>query len=38
MLAVPYDHDKESARAALHRFLADQGQAIDGALKATHAR
>jgi exosortase A len=35
MLAVPYDHDKERARAALHRFLADQGLAIDQALNAT---
>jgi EpsI family protein len=38
MIAVPYDHDKERARAALRRFLADQGQAIDGALKATRGR
>jgi exosortase A len=38
MIAVPYDHDKESARAALHRFLADQGQAIDAALKAARGR
>jgi exosortase A len=35
MLAVPYDNDKERARAALHRFLAEQGQAIDQALNAT---
>lgn len=38
MLAVPYDNDKERARAALHRFLADQGPALDGALNATRAR
>jgi EpsI family protein len=35
MLAVPYDNDKERARAALHRFLADQGPALDQALNAT---
>lgn len=35
MLAVPYDNDKERARAALHRFLADQGSALDQALNAT---
>ncbi|KQV38807.1 exosortase A [Massilia sp. Root335] len=35
MLAVPYDNDKERARAALHRFLADQGTALDQALNAT---
>lgn len=35
MLAVPYDNDKERARAALHRFLADQGPALDKALNAT---
>jgi exosortase A len=35
MLAVPYGNDKERARAALHRFLADQGPALDQALKAT---
>jgi EpsI family protein len=35
MLAVPYDNDKERARAALHRFLSDQGPALDQALKAT---
>ena len=35
MLAVPYDNDKERARAALHRFLADQGPALDQALTAT---
>ena len=38
MLAVPYDNDKERARAALHRFLADQGPALDQALNATRAR
>jgi exosortase A len=38
MLAVPYDNDKERARAALHRFLADQGPALDRALNATRAR
>jgi exosortase A len=38
MLAVPYDNDKESARAALHRFLAEQGPALDQALNATRAR
>jgi exosortase A len=35
MLAVPYGNDKERARGALHRFLADQGPALDQALKAT---
>ncbi|WP_198119078.1 exosortase A [Massilia rhizosphaerae] len=35
MLAVPYDRDKERARAALHRFLAEQGPALDQALKTT---
>ncbi|WP_075794067.1 exosortase A [Massilia putida] len=35
MLAVPYDNDKERTRAALHRFLADQGAALDQALNAT---
>jgi exosortase A len=35
MLAVPYDNDKERARAALHRFLAAQGTALDQALNAT---
>ena len=35
MLAVPYDNDKERARAALHRFLAEQGPALDRALNAT---
>jgi EpsI family protein len=35
MLAVPYDNDKERARAALHRFLAEQGSALDQALNAT---
>ena len=35
MLAVPYDNDKERARAALHRFLAEQGPALDQALNAT---
>jgi len=38
MLAVPYDNDKERARAALHGFLAAQGQALDQALNATRAR
>lgn len=38
MLAVPYDNDKERARAALHGFLADQGPALDRALNATRAR
>jgi EpsI family protein len=35
MLAVPYDNDKERARAALHRFLTEQGPALDQALNAT---
>ena len=35
MLAAPYDNDKERARAALHRFLAEQGPALDQALNAT---
>jgi EpsI family protein len=38
MLAVPYDNDKERARAALHRFLAEQGPALDQALNATRTR
>ena len=37
MLAVPYDNDKERARTALHRFLAEQGPALDQALKTTRA-
>jgi exosortase A len=35
MLAVPYENDRERARAALHRFLAEQGPALDQALAAT---
>jgi EpsI family protein len=38
MLAVPYDNDKERARTALHRFLAEQAPALDQALNATRAR
>jgi len=38
MLAVPYENDKERARAALHRFLAEQGPALDRALNATRTQ
>ena len=38
MLAVPYDNDPARARAALHGFLAGQGQALDLALNATRSR
>jgi len=38
MLAVPYDNDKERARATLHRFLAEQGPVLDQALNATRTR
>ena len=38
MLAVPYENDLARARAALHGFLAGQGQALDQALNATRAR
>jgi hypothetical protein len=37
MLAVPYD-DPEQARAALRRFLQEQGGKIDQALVAQRGR
>jgi exosortase A len=38
MLAVPYDNDKDAARAALRRFLSEQGPAIDQALNTARAQ
>lgn len=38
MLAVPYDNDKEAARAVLRRFLAQQGPAIDRALNTARTQ
>jgi EpsI family protein len=38
MLSVPYDGSPETARSALRRFLAEQGPALDQALRAERAR
>ncbi|QJD99888.1 exosortase A [Massilia forsythiae] len=37
LLSAPYDDAPEAARAALRRFLAQQGAALDAALQRAHA-